>query len=157
VDVRHCSPGLVSNWCQLASWRCSRVTNLPQGTCTFFRRFLSDCLKSSSDGVCSSYCEGAPQQKGPSWLISWPISPSVRTYGEFSDGLKAKVLGHSSLPPGGLLILLALLLSSRRRRNLRAQYYGDVYWLHSLIHYLRKIFAQLLQIGFVSKLGTKRF
>ncbi len=55
--------------------------------------------------------------------------------------------------PCGLLILLALLLSSRR--NLRAQYYGDVCWLHSLIHYLPQIFAQLLQICLVSKLGTK--
>ena len=68
---------------------------------------------------------------------------------------KANLFGNSALVRSGLLILLALLLNSRIRRNLRAQYYGDVCWLHRLIHYLRKIFAQLLQICLVSKLGTK--
>ncbi len=55
----------------------------------------------------------------------------------------------------GLLILLALLL--RRRRKLRAQYYGDVCWLHRLIHYLPQIFAELFQIGLFPEPATKRF
>jgi hypothetical protein len=68
---------------------------------------------------------------------------------------RRRLLGNSTLVRSGLLILLLALLP--RRRNLRAQYYGDVCWLHSLIYYLRKIFAQLLQIGLVPEPATKHF